>query len=253
MISLDMRIVLSALLIASVGAAQEPREAASADCHPPCRRGYLCLGGNCVSECNPPCPDNYLCVDGDCKMDPGARPIVVASPAETRGSFRGTPLASSSDSYEPNHRYIAIGGGGWFLVNHRSEAGDNDTGEVDIEFGSRYVGQAIQLAFPEKEFVLGLGMRVFFPLQAQDHLFIEPQFGLVLNSAFADGGRSFQVGIGPGLRLRYDIFSAFALYVQVFRLDIMVLTYVQPDQGDGQRIDETFVFLNTGGGIEIRY
>lgn len=31
------------------------------DCHPPCRAGYTCVNGECVSRCNPPCPDGYRC------------------------------------------------------------------------------------------------------------------------------------------------------------------------------------------------
>ncbi len=30
-------------------------------CNPPCRAGYTCIDGECVSRCNPPCPDGYRC------------------------------------------------------------------------------------------------------------------------------------------------------------------------------------------------
>jgi hypothetical protein len=36
-------------------------------CDPPCRIGYVCKDGECVSQCNPPCPDNLKCNGkGDC-------------------------------------------------------------------------------------------------------------------------------------------------------------------------------------------
>lgn len=31
------------------------------DCEPKCRRGYSCVGGECVSGCDPPCPVGELC------------------------------------------------------------------------------------------------------------------------------------------------------------------------------------------------
>lgn len=38
-----------------------------ADCYPPCRSGFTCYKGNCVSICNPPCPDGQKCTDsGEC-------------------------------------------------------------------------------------------------------------------------------------------------------------------------------------------
>lgn len=36
-------------------------------CIPPCREGYMCIKGECISKCNPPCPINMKCgSDGDC-------------------------------------------------------------------------------------------------------------------------------------------------------------------------------------------
>jgi hypothetical protein len=31
------------------------------ECVPPCRVGYICVNGNCVSACNPPCPEGTTC------------------------------------------------------------------------------------------------------------------------------------------------------------------------------------------------
>ncbi len=36
-------------------------------CFPPCREGYMCSNGECISKCNPPCPANMKCGnDGEC-------------------------------------------------------------------------------------------------------------------------------------------------------------------------------------------
>jgi hypothetical protein len=43
-----------------------PYSDSASQCFPPCRKGYFCLAGVCVSECNPPCPSGYECNEGDC-------------------------------------------------------------------------------------------------------------------------------------------------------------------------------------------
>lgn len=39
---------------------------ASQTCNPPCRIGYVCVDGKCVSQCTPPCRVGYTCQDGKC-------------------------------------------------------------------------------------------------------------------------------------------------------------------------------------------
>lgn len=36
-------------------------ESQSGTCFPPCRSGFLCLNGTCVSACNPPCGPGFIC------------------------------------------------------------------------------------------------------------------------------------------------------------------------------------------------
>jgi hypothetical protein len=43
-----------------------PAPATSDACFPPCRRGFVCSQGQCISACNPPCPANLACVQGEC-------------------------------------------------------------------------------------------------------------------------------------------------------------------------------------------
>jgi hypothetical protein len=42
------------------------------ECDPPCRNGFHCLKGNCVSECSPPCNEGTICRDGRCVGDASA-------------------------------------------------------------------------------------------------------------------------------------------------------------------------------------
>lgn len=48
------------------------------ECFPPCREGFVCSDGVCISKCNPACPDNQTCVnDGNCKEIVKSQPVIV--------------------------------------------------------------------------------------------------------------------------------------------------------------------------------
>jgi hypothetical protein len=46
-------------------------------CIPPCRKGFFCFEGQCVSKCNPPCPDGMDCGE-DAECHPRATTILSA-------------------------------------------------------------------------------------------------------------------------------------------------------------------------------
>ncbi len=91
--------------------AQQPTEAAadgqdepSTACQPPCREGYLCVEGQCVSACNPPCPAQTVCRDNRC---------VSLSQAQTRAAegawsgvhfFAGLSGAPGFSAFWPEHQ-----------------------------------------------------------------------------------------------------------------------------------------------------
>ena len=49
-------------------------------CYPPCRVGFICYNGQCVSECNPPCPAGTICKENNC--------VKVADQAKTNDSLK---------------------------------------------------------------------------------------------------------------------------------------------------------------------
>jgi hypothetical protein len=56
----------AAVALPTKGVSLEPAVSAAAPlddavCAPPCRKGYLCVRGNCVSACNPPCAPDETC------------------------------------------------------------------------------------------------------------------------------------------------------------------------------------------------
>lgn len=72
-------------LLFSVGVAWLPASHASAQddaCVPPCRSGFTCIDGSCVSACNPPCPDGQVCT-AEAECVPIAEPTQGAPPPST--------------------------------------------------------------------------------------------------------------------------------------------------------------------------
>lgn len=47
-------------------------------CTPPCRPGYTCVNGECVSVCNPPCPLEFRCDPATLDCVPIERPVAAA-------------------------------------------------------------------------------------------------------------------------------------------------------------------------------
>jgi len=68
--------------------AQTAVEATSnAVCIPPCREGYTCRDGKCLSRCNPPCPADYRCTDRlECVNK--ERTVYLAPPQEVYSAYK---------------------------------------------------------------------------------------------------------------------------------------------------------------------
>jgi hypothetical protein len=54
---------------------------AAPQCIPPCRAGYVCVNGACVSQCNPPCPEGQECTPGF-RCLPVLPPAAISRPLE---------------------------------------------------------------------------------------------------------------------------------------------------------------------------
>jgi len=74
-------------------------------CFPPCRSGYLCHNGECISRCNPPCPQDQKCTDsGECVPNtaPPARPSsTAAKSADSAWLVVRLVRGSVFEGYEP--------------------------------------------------------------------------------------------------------------------------------------------------------
>ena len=75
-------VLLCSMSLATTAWAQEqppPPPLRPAECVPPCRSGYFCHDGQCVSRCNPPCAAGATCLEsGECAaayLPPSAAPV----------------------------------------------------------------------------------------------------------------------------------------------------------------------------------
>lgn len=72
-------------------------DAAATTCSPPCRSGYVCHEGACISGCNPPCPSNELCTpNGECvsRCNPVCAANEVCTPRGACVSMCNPPCAA---------------------------------------------------------------------------------------------------------------------------------------------------------------
>src|SRR5688572_5363001 len=94
---LGLPTVAAAMLLAFSTNAQPAPTAAPAECVPPCRAGYVCVQGACVSACNPPCAVGELCTsDGNCvaSQPPPAPPPPAPPPQQQQAAPPPPPPAS---------------------------------------------------------------------------------------------------------------------------------------------------------------
>ena len=123
--------------LALLAAAASPQAVAQPhlECAPPCRTGYVCHQGQCVSACNPPCSTGENCTaEGQCVAPPPPASVPAAPPPAGPGMQPGgpgmqpggppmgqapqyppqgpPPNAPASDEGFPYHRFrIGVGGG----------------------------------------------------------------------------------------------------------------------------------------------
>jgi hypothetical protein len=79
---------------------------AAETCAPPCREGYRCQDGACVSACNPPCPAEYVCRDNRCvPLDVAAQAASEkADPLSGVHFFAGLAAGPGFSAFWPEHQ-----------------------------------------------------------------------------------------------------------------------------------------------------
>lgn len=122
-------------------------------CHPPCRAGFFCSSGQCISECNPPCEAGARCVDGECLVPVPlyAPPPAAVAPQYPRLPPRDPTAADGSEgTFEPSVRWGAYRhdgfmarlalGVGWGVANFEPRVGEDyeiygSAGSLSLDIG----------------------------------------------------------------------------------------------------------------------
>ncbi len=233
---------LLAFLLLLPGSARAIVEGEPGSCSPPCRSGFHCKQGKCVSLCNPPCNAGERCVKGECELMP--RP--------------GAPP-------RPRDNYIAVLGAAAVRLNAAGLTIDGRTfdsnatrGELRIEFGGRYTALQIGPVFGGDATMLRAGILGYVPIRPSQRLplFLVPTVALGYAFSWAKEPPSFHwqdIFIVPGLRLRYDVIPRMAILVDLIQLQINFLRLVSSPTLDVTRADVVPLTWNFSVGLAFLY
>jgi hypothetical protein len=219
-------LVLVALAVAPVrsNAAGEPTS-----CDPPCRSGFSCKAGACVSLCNPPCPSGERCVGGECEPS-----FFATRPG--RESYFGL-LGVFHAGLSPSAAHM---------------------GEVRIEFASQYTSLEIGPAFGENLLVLRSAIQghVAFQPSSRVRFFLIPTVALGYSFGWLDDGRDGHqqdIFITPGLRLRYDPIRRLAIMLDLIQVQVTFLRLYSAQGVDVKRVEVVPVSWNLALGLAFLY
>jgi hypothetical protein len=213
----------------AVGAKSEVDREEPGDCRPPCRSGFMCKKGKCVSLCNPPCGAGERCVKGECELLPR----------------KHTPSKRS---------HVGVLGAYHASLN---ESGINK-GEVRLELGGPYVSLQAGPAFGESIVALRTAILGHIPFQPLKDwpFFLEPTISLGYAFGWLEDGKDGHqqdIFLALGLRLRYDVIPRLAVLLELVGLQInFVRLYSNPAE-DVHRLDEVPVTWNLALGLAFLY
>ena len=193
--------------------------AQKAECVPPCRTGYLCHKGQCVSKCNPPCAPGETCTgEGECVSAAAASPApaAVAAPVVAPAAppphapvaapvtppppaAAGTVVSSASPTGDERTWFVSAKAGmlagGEAYVELLDDTRDTEAGPALIAYGDFMLGPRISG---------GLFAFLAWGETADGDDFDVTTLGTTIKAHFLPFGRFF---IRPGLALGYQMIS----------------------------------------------
>lgn len=233
---------IAGVLLALTGSARAIVGGEPGTCDPPCRSGFHCKQGKCVSLCNPPCNPGERCVKGECELMP--RP-------------GGPP--------PPRHNYLAVLGSAMVRINSASLTFGSQTiesnatrGEVRVEFGGRYTALQIGPVFGDDATMLRTGILGYVPIRPSPRipLFLVPTIALGYAFSWAKNPPNAHwqdIFLVPGLRLRYDVIPRMAILVDLIQLQINFLRLTSSPTQDLARADVVPLTWNFSFGLAFLY
>jgi hypothetical protein len=230
-------LALIALAPRSVGAEVDGEPGS---CSPPCRSGYFCKAGKCVSLCNPPCGYGERCVKGECETAAEDRPDRDNYLA-VLGVFHGGLNADGG-----------AGGGA------DPSDGAVHMGEIRVEFGGKYTSFEMGPAFGKHVLALRSAIQGHVPFQPfpGTPLYIVPTIAIGYSFGWVEDGvegHQQDIFITPGVHLRYDFIPRLALLVSPMQLEITFLRLYSAQGRDVERVDVVPVSWNLALGLAFLY
>ena len=138
-----------------------PAAAQVSECRPPCRDGFTCLDGTCVSACNPACPSGSRCTNtGTCVAEV---PSASNAPKAPASSADGAP---DEERIKGTNLHVNALGLLQFGLIPRVEFGDNLTGLIGIHLPNTGALTYVLASADDEDYGFGfgvnLGMRYYF-------------------------------------------------------------------------------------------
>jgi len=233
---------LLVMLLLAPGSASAIVEGEPGSCDPPCRSGFHCRGGKCVSLCNPPCNAGERCVKGECELMP--RP---GAPPRRRDNYLAL---LGSAAVRINSAILTVGG----------ESFDSNAtrGELRIEFGGRYTALQIGPVFGDDATSLRTAILGYVPLRPSPKIpfFLVPTIALGYAFCWPKAPRDLHwqdIFLTPGLRLRYDLLPRMAILVDPIQLQINFVRLVSSPTQDVARADVVPLTWNFALGLAFLY
>lgn len=171
---------------------------AETECFPPCREGFLCHEGQCVSACNPPCAAGETCTpSGQCVLQHGG-----GSQTQTQG---GLEIVDHSATVQPAVTVVPVTSSGAPIWTPPPQQPAGPPLEPEPLYDNNFAAHVNVLGF----LFFGPVLAVEFGAQLAGSVRLRfPQAGLInhtldfFSDPFSERERSltFSIAIGGGLR-----------------------------------------------------
>lgn len=191
--------------------------AAPATCTPPCRTGYSCKAGRCVSLCNPPCGAGEVCVRGECEM---------------RAAYIKRKKRAAD-----RHSYFGVSGG--YRVAMKSDAAS--LADFRIEYGSRYGSMQIGPSFGDGQVAIRTAILGQVPIRLSKTvpIFIAPAVSIGWTYAWLDDTLSTNLQdffVTPAVRLIYNPHPRISLRADLIQVEVTFLRIASDDSEAAHRV-----------------